>query len=72
MTTHAQNGSIQQHHLDVHTTKIKTSEILENVKVLHRAHEKNELLIAEALHIKQEDPPLNNQREGETRILHIF
>jgi predicted GIY-YIG superfamily endonuclease len=72
MTTHAQNGSIQAHHKDAHSLKIKTADIMENITIMHRSQDKMELLIAEALYIKQEQPPLNNQREGETRILHIF
>ena len=72
MTTHAQMGSIKDHNMNVHNHKIKTSEAIENTTIVHRSQDRIELVIAEALLIKQDEPPLNNQREGETRILHVF
>lgn len=72
MTTHAQNGSIKEHNISIHNHNIKTSEIIDSISIIHRAQDRKELVIAEALYIKQDEPPLNNQREGDTRILHIF
>ena len=72
MTLHAQNGSIKQHQSDSHSKKVTTAEILNNIKVIFRSQERQELYIAEALFIKEEQPTINNQKEGETRILHIF
>ena len=71
-STHAQTGAIQLHNLNEHGIKITTNDILENMKTLFHSHEKSELLLAEALFIKSENPPLNRQHEGDTRILKIF
>ena len=71
-TTHAQTGSIRKHHEAQHGEKIKAKLIQERMSILFRSSIKTELTIAEALYIKTEAPPLNNQREGDTRILKIF
>ena len=65
---HTQNGSIKSHNLDIHNKKIKTADVLPNMKVIHRSTARIELQIAEALFIKQENPPLNNKNECDTRI----
>ena len=72
MTTHSQTGSIASHNQEKHKIKIRTNNILENTTVLFHSPEKSDLLIAEALLIKQKSPIINNQKEGETRILKIF
>ena len=72
MTMHAQNGSILTHHKEVHKNKIKTAEILEGTDIIFRSPDKAELVLAEALLIKELKPTLNNQREGETKILSVF
>ena len=46
--------------------------MLENTEILCSYPTKQELVIAEALLIKEITPALNGQREGETRILNIF
>ena len=72
MTTHAQNGSIKTHHATIHNHKITTTEIMESIKVRYASQDKHELQIAEALIIKAESPSINNQAEGEVRILNVF
>ena len=69
---HSQKGSILAHNLDKHQHKITASEMLENTEILCSYPTKQELVIAEALLIKEITPALNGQREGETRILNIF
>ena len=69
---HSQNGSILAHNLDKHQHKITASEMLEKTEILCSYPTKQELVIAEALLIKEITPALNGQREGETRILNIF
>lgn len=69
---HAQSGSILQHNVTTHHQRITTKQILEATEVLYHLPVKEELIIAEALFIKQEHPTLNNQREGEYRVLTIF
>ena len=69
---HAQTGSILNHAKSAHNLRPCTKEMLKNVKVLYKSVSKEELLIAESLYIKTDRPRLNNQREGETRILKFF
>ena len=72
MVQHAQNGSIENHSKTAHHYKINSKEIVDNTIILFKSSERNDLVIAEALLIKSENPPLNNKREGETRILNVF
>ena len=72
MTTHAQNGSIKNHNIESHNVNIRTSEIMEEIKIIFRSEDKNELQIAEALLIKKKNPPLNNQSADFTRTLFVF
>ena len=71
-TTHAQNGSIKHHHQSQHSQKIRAKDIEDRMTTIFRSPSKIDLTIAEALHIKIDAPSLNNQREGDTRILKIF
>ena len=57
---------------EVHGSRVPTKDLLEATSVIFRSSDVAELKIAEALHIKTEKPSLNNQKEGETRILSIF
>ena len=72
LTCHTQQGSIREHHLSHHGNRIRTADLMEHIEILHRSQEKQELIIAEAILIKQNSPKMNNQREGETRVLKIF
>ena len=47
-------------------------ELVNSVKILARGATKQELLILEALYIKEEQPSLNGQEEGRDRVLQIF
>ena len=72
LRNHTQHGSIQQHNRSEHNHKISTQETLDNTTIVRKQRTKEELIIAEALIIKERNPPLNNQREGEVRVLQIF
>ena len=72
MRNHAQNGAIIKHSIDAHQHKLTTAQILEHTKILRHFTTKEELLIAEALLIKDKEPLLNGQKEGEVRVLQIF
>lgn len=67
-----QHKSIQLHHLEIHNSRIKCKEMLENTEILHKTNNKRNIIILEALSIKQLSPSLNSQEEGTTRILKIF
>ena len=70
--SHVQQGSIQKHNRDTHNIKLYTQQLLENTKILHRNQCNLELKIAEALFIKEHNPVINAQDEGNERILRIF
>ena len=72
MTTHAQNGSFVNHNVQEHGIRIRTADIMKDIKILYRSNEKMDLVYAEALLIKHEQPRINSQREGECRILKVF
>ena len=73
MRNHGQQGSIIKHLREAHNiNKQKTKTLMESVKVIGKAHTKQELLIMEALLIKMNHPKMNEQEEGRDRILHIF
>ena len=68
---HLYNGSIKDHMLAVHN-EIVTHEIINNTKILSRKQTKQELLINEALLIKDIKPEINIQSQSFTNILKIF
>ena len=73
MRNHGQHGSIIKHLQDNHNIiKEKTKKLMESVQVIGKADTKNELLIMEAILIKEKRPQLNEQEEGRDRVLHIF
>ena len=72
MRNHAQVGSIQKHNKEIHNKKSTTKELITKTVVIEKHHNKQDLVLAEALLIKSERPLLNSQREGETRVLHVF
>ena len=47
MTTHAQNGSIKSHNLEEHQRRLRAADILACIDVLHTAHDRQELVLAE-------------------------
>ena len=64
MRNHAQSGSILRHNIGKHGTKVSTQDILAQTDILRQFSNKDELIIAEALLIKEYNPPLNGQMEG--------
>lgn len=72
MTFHAQNGSIKEHNNVQHNKKSVTKDLLNNTKILGAFPNKQELIIAEALMIKQHKPTINSQQEFSSTTLHIF
>jgi hypothetical protein len=70
--THVQTGAIRLHNKLTHNKKPLTRDLLKDTVVLYRAPTKLDLTIAEALLIKEVKPCLNQQDEGQVRILRIF
>jgi hypothetical protein len=72
MGQHSNNGSIKQHGLGKHETRLTSTDILNCTKVLSRCRLRSELIILEALYIKSVKPDINQQNEGAHRVLKIF
>ena len=72
MRQHTQHGAIKSHTSNTHASKLTTEMAVTDTEILKRIPNKQELIITEALLIKEEDPPLNRQNEGEVRVLKIF
>jgi len=71
---HTQNSSSIKKHLMEHhqISKVKTSELLPNIKILYHSNNTKNLIFAEAFFIKSIKPQLNAQNEGCERILKVF
>ena len=69
---HVQSGSISDHVNSIHKTKPTSKTLLESTKIIFRTPIKTDLLIAEALLIREMVPELNRQEEGADRVLKIF
>ena len=67
-----QHASIKKHYRITHNRNITGSEMLENVSILARAQNKQDLIIMEALYIKEYQPSINTQADDFNRILKIF
>jgi hypothetical protein len=67
-----QHASIKKHHKDLHCSNITGSQILPNVTVLSKSNCKVDLLVMEALFIRQEKPIINIQTNDFNRTLNIF
>ena len=69
MTTHAQNGSIRIHNKEKHNRRPRTTEIFHQIEILHSSTDRQDLILAEALFIKEYQPTINSQREDEVGVL---
>jgi hypothetical protein len=69
---HQYKGAIKDHHQTKHGNKPSHDEILTNTKILKRGKDRYELLIIEALLIKESRPTINLQFDGFPSILKKF
>ena len=67
-----QHSSIKKHHRDAHNTNITGSQMTPNVRIIATNHTRQDLIILEALLIKQNKPIINIQTGDFNRILKIF
>ena len=72
LTYHLQDGAFQRHHLEKHEIKCTRKEIEEYTKIRYIERDSNRLSILEALIINFEDPEINKQDTGKTRILKLY
>jgi len=70
---HAVNGSIKTHLIQVHgINKIPKTDLIKCVDILRQCTSRQELLMTEAILIKDMKPSLNSQQEGCDRLLKVF
>ena len=67
-----QHSSIKKHYRESHNRNITGSEMIQNVNILAHQHNKQELIILEAIFIKEHRPTINTQAEDFNRTLKIF
>ena len=67
-----QHKSVKEHLNIVHDKRFVSKEVLHSVEVLQHCDNKQDLLLYEALYIKERQPSLNSQEEGRDRVLSIF
>ena len=67
-----QHTLIKRHHRETHLENIRGSMILPDISILARTSNKIDLIILEALLIKQHKPIINIQTDDFNRTLNIF
>ena len=67
-----QHSSIKRHHKETHLENITGSMILPDISILAKTSNKIDLIILEALLIKQHKPIINIQTDDFNRTLNIF
>ena len=72
LSYHKSNGAIQKHSQAKHGRNPTREELVENTKVRYIVPDKRRLETLEALIIKHEDPEINKQDTGRTRILKLY
>ena len=72
LTLHLQNGAIKEHFLEKHGRKPTRKEIVDMTKARYYENDYQRLEILEALVIRFEDPLINRQDTGKTKILKLY
>jgi len=67
-----QHASIKKHHQITHNSTITGKQMLQNVSILAKGRSKQELLILEALLIKELNPVINKQTDDFNATLKVF
>ena len=61
LTLHLSNGSIKDHHSQVHSSKLTRTDLNNNTVIIHKERDFKRLQILEALYIKENNPSINKQ-----------
>ena len=72
MQQHFTTGAIRKHHEQEHGLRPTKHCILNNTKILRRGNNREDLMLLEALYIKEYVPIINRKDEGFTKTLKIF
>ena len=67
-----QHTSIKKHHKETHQQNITGAQMIQNVSILSKPSDKQDLIIMEALLIKQQKTLINIQANYFNRTLKIF
>ena len=71
LSYHLQNGAILKHSQS-HKDKLTRKEIVDWTKIRYRENDANRLEILESLIINYEDPVINHQDIGKTKIIKLY
>lgn len=69
---HYNNGAIKYHYESKHKTRPTFQNIIDNMKILKTFHKRDDLMLYEALLIKERKPIINLQTNNFTRTLKLF
>ena len=72
MGQHYYNGAIKTHFEKVHKIRPSENLFIKNTKILKKLNKKDDLMLYEALLIKEIKPAINFQTQNFTRLLKIF
>ena len=72
LRNHAQTGSILAHSIERPGIRLTAAVMAQSTVILRKFPPKEDFLIAEAIFIKERNPKINGQREGEIRILSVL
>ena len=72
LRNHAQTGSTLTHSIGRHGIRLTAAAMAQSTVILRKFSTKEDLVIAEAILIKERNPKINGQREGEIRILSVL
>ena len=69
---HLANGAKKGHMLEKHNSNIGREHLVNHTEILRKNSDTFRMLIHEALHIKINNPDLNRQDTGSTRVLLLY
>ena len=72
MQQHYTSGAIRKHYEEEHKIRPTKENILENTKIIRKGKNKEDLMLMEALYIKNYRPIINRKDEGLVKTLKIF
>ena len=72
LQNHTYQGSIKDHLINHHNISPNLEQLTNNTTIINKGINKQELLIKEALHIKQQCPLINKQYDSFPGILKLF
>ena len=72
LTMHLGKGAIKDHSQQQHQSTMTRDSIVSNTNIIRRENDTVRLQVAEAIIILTDDPHINKQDTGKTRVLKLF